>query len=220
MLEQCAEHALIAGEAAGAAPGRAHERLEIRRRAVGERIAFRVTPDELDRIEFGRVGRQEFHAHAGMGDQPALDEFAAMCVAAIPDDRRGRADQPRQVPKKGAHANGVEARIGRETKQTADAVPTGRNHQGRDDRDFLSRPAALVQDRRLAPRRPRAADERGNQHARLINEDQRGLAARGVFFTTGQRAFTHWAMAASSRSIARRAGCCGLQPKAWRTRPT
>ena len=59
-----------------------------------------------------------------------------------------------------------------------------RTHQPRvrrDERHFLPRAAALTQDRRLAARRPGAAHERGDQDPRVINEDQRDAAARGVF---------------------------------------
>lgn len=214
MTQQCAENAGITREAAGAASGRAYQGVEIRRRIVGERIPFGVAPHELDRVEFGRVGWEQFDTHPGVGREPALDDLASMRVAAIPDDRDRQADRPQQVAEKGPHPAGVDARIRCEPKETPHAVPARRNHERRDDRHFLPRPTALVEDRCLAAGRPGAAHERRDQDAGLINEDQRGLAARGVFFTTGQRSFTHWAIAASSRSIARRVGCCGLQPNA------
>lgn len=219
MADQGAEHWLIAGQSAGAAAGRLDQGVEVWWRVVRERIAFRVAPDELDRIEFGGIRRQQLDSHAGMGDEPALDDFRAVGIAAILDDSERRPDQSRQVPEKGANAEGIDARLGGQAKTALHAVAAGRNHQGRNDGDLLARPPALIQHGRLAARRPRATHERGDQDARLVNEDQRGAAARGVFFTTGHRAFTHWAIAASSRSMARRAGCGGLHPNACSTRP-
>jgi hypothetical protein len=46
------------------------------------------------------------------------------------------------------------------------------------------------------------------------------VAPPGVFFSAGHRRLFHWAIAASSRSRARRPGRCSDQPKARRTRHT
>lgn len=181
MLEQRAEHALIPGEAAGTAPGCVHERVEIGGGVVGERIAFRMPPDEFDRVELGGVRRQEFDPHAAVGREPALDHDAAMRIAPIPNDRDRRPDQAQQVPEKVADAAGVDARIGREAKQTPHAISAGWNYERRDHGDFLPRSAALIQDRGLAARRPGLAHAWRDQDARLIDEDQRGAATRGVF---------------------------------------
>jgi hypothetical protein len=47
-----------------------------------------------------------------------------------------------------------------------------------------------------------------------------GCQPSGVFFTLGQTDRFHSAMAASSRSTARRSGFWWLQPSSWRSLPT
>ena len=121
----------MAGQSAGASSGRLDQGVEIRWRIGGERIALRVAPDELDRIEFGCRGRQEFDPHAGMGGEPALDELRAVRIAAIPGAGNRRPDLSRQGPEKGPDPDGIDARIGGQANAALDAVAAGRNHQGR-----------------------------------------------------------------------------------------
>lgn len=129
MTQQCREDAGIAREAAAGIPLRARERGEIRRRRVGERIAFHVTPHEIDRAEFGRLRWQDLDSHSKVGGEPALDDLAAVRIAAIADDRDRRAERLQQVTERGAHTAGVDTRVQREPKETPRTVPTRRNHE-------------------------------------------------------------------------------------------
>lgn len=219
MFEQRAEEMRAAGETAGARAGGADEGREIGGSVVRERVALGVAPDEFDGVEFGGVWWQQFGLHLRMGGEPALDHPAAMRVAAIPDNRARVTHEPPQVPEEGADRRGVDTRVGRKPEVAPDPIAARRDDEGRDDRHLLARAAPLIEGRRLPARRPGAPHERGDQDPRFVNEDERGSPARGVFFTCGQRVFTHRAIAASSRSSARRAGCWGLHPKACSTRP-
>lgn len=64
--------------------------------------------------------------------------------------------------------------------------------------------------------RPRGAQLRRtsvrHQEAGFVYEDDRRPATCGVFFTEGQSSRTQRRISRSSRSAARRAGFCGLQP--------
>ena len=70
----------------------------------------------------------------------------------------------------------------------------------------------VAEDRRLAPRRPGAPYGRREHEARFVGEDEMGLQPESPLFTRGQRVRFQRAMAASSRSRARRSGFCGPQP--------
>jgi hypothetical protein len=78
----------------------------------------------------------------------------------------------------------------------------------------------MAQDRRLTPRRPRPADGRALREAALVDEDERGASARGVFFSAGQVALRQREIASSSRSFARVVGFCNDQPSCRITRHT
>lgn len=72
--------------------------------------------------------------------------------------------------------------------------------------DLVPRPAPVVKQRRLSPRRPRLANVRDHQESRFVCKNDVGTHPRGVFFTCGQCLRLHCSMAASSRSSARRVG--------------
>ena len=78
----------------------------------------------------------------------------------------------------------------------------------------------MSQDWGLSPRRPRAPDRRPFREAALVDEDDRGAAAAGVFFSAGHVVLTQWAIAGSSRSRARVVGVCRDHPRRRSTRQT
>jgi hypothetical protein len=72
-------------------------------------------------------------------------------------------------------------------------------------------------DRRLADRRPAAAEVGQQAQAGLVEEDQSRFASMGVSLLLGQSRATKRAMVCSSRSAARRTGRWTLQPSRWRS---
>ena len=89
----------------------------------------------------------------------------------------------------------------------------------RDGREAVVR-VPVPHDRRLPHRAPRLADRGDQEEARLVDEDEVGPQPCGVCFTRGQTDCFQTAMAASSRSRARRSGFWWLQPIWWRSLPT
>src|SRR6202034_281515 len=69
-----------------------------------------------------------------------------------------------------------------------------------------------MQNRGLALGRPGGPHRGKEAEPTLVLEDDPRVPRPGVFFTLGQRSLTHCSMASSSRSTARRAGRCRLQP--------
>ena len=99
------------------------------------------------------------------------------------------------------------------------APPPGAHSHRRDRRDFVAA-IPMPDDRRVAAGRPGAPDVRNQQEATFVEEHQMGVQALRVFFTATQRYRFQRAMAASSRSRARRSGFWHDQPSVVSSRPT
>jgi len=176
-------------------------------REVGKAVGLGVTPDQLDRVELGRVGRQKLRADAMViALQPALDRFTDMSLEPIPDQGDGHAQRAAQLSQKLKDVFAVEACLGQEAEIGAHATATGRNDQSADDRNLAARAAALQEYGCVPAWRPTAAHQRPHEEARFVYEDERRAAAAGVFFTRGQSSLTQRRISFSSRSTARRAG--------------
>jgi len=89
----------------------------------------------------------------------------------------------------------------------------------RDGRDPIMT-ITMKQDRGLSYGAPGLTDRRDQEEPRFVDKDEMGCQPCGVFFTRGQTDRFHSAMAASSRSTARRSGFWWLHPIWWRSLPT
>lgn len=189
-------------------------------RKVRQRVHLEVAEDVFDGIQLGRVRRQQDAMEStvcfGMGG----DGLAAMGRQTIPHQDDGRLHATGKFAQEGdqQRRGDIGGRI--EPKEESYPVASRTDAQRGNDADLPVRAGALMQQRRLPARAPAAAGERRHQEARLVEKNQGRPQARGVFFTRGQRSFTHCWMATSSRSIARRSGFWGLQPNACRSLPT
>jgi len=114
---------------------------------------------------------------------------------------------------------GIDIRLGIKAKEQPDPVPGGRNGQGGDDGDFSIGIGPMSEQGSLATRSPRPSHQRHHQEAAFVNKDEGRAYPGSVFFTRGQLTLTQVWMAASSRSMARRCGFWGLQPKECKIRP-
>ena len=201
-------------EAAQGEANAVFEDFQVRRALSSERVLFHPSPQSLVRVEFGSVGWQT------IGPQPGV-----MLLDRRPGFSRPVRVQP--VPEQ-------EDRAGYPAQQVADEADEfgagdGTPHQmkvsvrvrgnGRDGRQF--RPVeAMIENGRLPLRGPGLAGCGQQGEAALVQENHRGVQRAGFFFKRGQVCFTQCWMAASSRSLARRAGFCQLQPKRCNRRQT
>src|SRR5579862_898356 len=173
---------------------------------VGHRMVLQVSPDALDRIELGCVGRQVFKGDcATLCLNVLADEFGAMSLQAIPDDQQLLADRCLKGLQELDHLRRAD-RAAVESEVKAPERDPG------DHRELL--PAeAVLQDRSLAPRGPGACATRSLRQSRLIDENDESALSRRYFFSSGHLRAFHVRIAFSSRCRAWPVGRCTLQPK-------
>ena len=190
----------------------------IRRRQVRQGILFEVGPQGLDGIQFRGIRGEKHSDDASLGEK-LLHAAGPVAGQPIPNQQDRAAQGVGQMAQEVDQPSGGDVGVGAQGKVQSDAPAPGRYRQRRDTGDFFAGTSALIQHGRPSPGRPTAPDQRRQQQAAFVQKDQRGVQALGVFFTCGQTVRTQRRMACSSRSRARRAGFCGLQPKAWSRRP-
>ena len=195
------------------------EFVDVGNRKVRQGIRLEVSPKIFNRVQLRRVGRKEDAAHMRMLGREITHGNRSMRLQAVPDHRERRTELAIQPAEERHGAPRVDIGVAVRTEVQAHPVPLGRDAQRADHADFAMRAGALANDGRFPARRPATTDQRGHQQRGLVDENQPGFQARGVFFTPGHLDLTQAAMAVSSRSRARRAGFCGLQPKARINRP-
>ena len=204
----------------GMGTGHVGEFVDIGYRKIRKGVRLEVSPQVFDRVQLRRVGRKEDAAHMRMGDQEIAHDNGAMGLQIVPDHHEGRTELAIQLREERRGAPCVDIGVAVQAEVQAHPVPLGCDAQRTDHADFAMRASALANNGRFPARRPATPDQRRHQKRGFVDEDQPGFQARGVFFTRGQSDLTQVAIAVSSRSRARRAGFCGLQPKVRIKRPT
>ena len=200
-------------------PGRLRQVIEFIESLVGHRVGLQIAPDVLRRIQLRRIGRQELRAPGPYLGDMVLNQPGPVGQEPVPYQDRRTLNMSAEMPEEGADRMGVNIGLGMKTEEQLDMVAAGRDDQGGDHGNFPIGIGPVMEERRLAPRRPGPPHQGHHQEAALVEKDQSGAYARGVFFTRGQSALIHDRIASSSRSTARRCGFWGLQPSACRTRP-
>ncbi len=214
MLDEGSQERLVIAYGQGGDVNVVDEIRKLAGREVRQRIGFAVAPNQLDWVQFGRVGRQQIGVDgAAVPNQPCGDGFADVRLQSVPDHDDWAAQVSPQLAEEGENCGAVKIGIGQQTEVCAHAAATGRDRQSANHADLAARAAALHEHRCLATPRPSAAHQGCHQEAGFVDEDDGGAAAGGVFFTRGHWSLTQRRIASSSRSRARRSGFCGLQPK-------
>lgn len=219
MADKAEEQLGFALHGAGGIAGISGERIQIEGGLVGERIGFEVRPQVFDRIEFGGIGRQVLKVCRVWGDT-FVEEFAKVGLEPIEDHDQRCAHLALHVLQKFDHTLSIDVGIRMQTEVQRQSITRGNDAQRGDGGDFLVGAGTLAQDGRAASRVPGAAHQRRHQQTGFVEEDQRRSQACGVFFTLGQSCWTQLRMRSSSRSIARRVGFCGENPRPCKRRPT
>jgi hypothetical protein len=221
MAEEAGGEFGVTADAAEAAVKRAAKATKLGRAHVGQFARLDIAPHLFDGIQFGRVRGQAFNGEPGpLPREICFHPPALVGAEAVPDQQDSLATKVTLERSEERDQTRVGVRPGQRLKEEADIAPVPAERQCAGDGEPLPMPAGMPQDRRLAARCPRPADDGLLRDAAFVLEDEPGAAALGVFFSCAQRVVFHSAIAASSRSRARRAGRWSDHPSFRNTRHT
>lgn len=217
--EKPSSHIGVAPDVGQAVANLAAHSLKVFLRRIGQHRLVQVGPEQFDGIQFGSIGREPLHTQpATVLFQPTLREAAAVGGEAIPEQEDSA---PAMMPKRlqEAHDVGTADASRMKGQEPAETPGGGCGEHQADPREALPI-ERLAQAGRLTLGSPSGSNGRSLRESALVQKAQPRLQSSGFFLICGQRTRTQCAIAFSSRSRARRAGRCRLQPKPRRTRQT
>jgi len=185
--------------------------------SVGQ-VGFEVIPNAFVGIQLRGVGREGLQMQPGRVAEQVLHGLAAVNAAIVQQHDEVAGDLAQQGAEEGRDLLALDIVLVQLAVQRTPEAP-GADGDARDGRDAVVR-IPVPHYRRLPHWAPRLPDRRDQKEARFVDKDDVGAQPRGVFFTRGQLARFHTAIAASSRSRARRSGVWWLQPNWCRSFPT
>lgn len=186
---------------------------------VRERVHLEVGPELFRGVELGRVGRQRLGADTRPRPEELLDRDGTVAGKKVPHEDDGASDVAQEIFQERDHLPRRDVLVRIESEEKAGPLPNRRQRDRGGHRDLLVRAPRLVEDRRGTAGSPCFPDHGGHHQPALVEEGDVRLPPRSVFFTRGTFFSTHRAIAASSRSLARRSGFWGLNPIFRRSRP-
>jgi hypothetical protein len=181
VAEEGAEQELVALQRAGVPMSQRGQFCGFEGRPIGKGIHFQIAPGVLDRIEFGGVGRQEKSMQVMDAGNELHRPFGAVGIEAIPNQHTRTFQFLVQVAEETDDLAGANLSLGMQAKVKPHPVSRRGDTQSREGCYLLQPTPALNQPRRLAPRLPTAADQRPQQQAAFIEENQPGLQPVGFF---------------------------------------
>ena len=212
MSEEASQQILPALHGVGSAACSIGQSVKIKGGVVREGIGFQIGPQVLDRIEFRGVGREIFQM-CRTRQEALFNELALVSLETIPDEHDGRVQLSLQMLQEIHGPLSVDVGIRMQPKVQRDAIALWQHAQRGDGRNLVLTATALAQHWRVSAHTPRAAHQRGHEHAGFVEENDTRPQAGSVFFTRGQSCSIQARMRSSSRSTARRVGFCGEKPK-------
>jgi len=180
---------------------------------IGNLMVLEISPHILNRIEFGRIGRQPLHQQSPSGPGDILfNQPTAVNRCAIPQNQYFSADMALQVMQE---LKDLEAFDAARMNLKVEAPL----RQAANDREAFP-VEGLLQHRRLSAPRPSPRPRGTRAQSAFVDEDDGSPLLAGLFFKAGQITRFQRRMAGSLRSTARRSGRWQLKPLAPSKRQT
>jgi hypothetical protein len=179
------------------------------RPAVGQ-DALEMVPDAFVGVQFGGVRRKGHQMKTARASQEFLHRVAPMDVAVVQQYDQMTTDVMQEMSQEDGHLVALNVVLVELAVQRAMEAP-GADGDAGDGGDAVVT-LAVTHEGGLSDGAPGLADGRDQEEAGFVDKDDVGCQPGGVFFTAGQTDRFQLAIAASSRSTARRSGFWWLHP--------
>lgn len=199
--------------------GGLEQSIDVRRGEIGQRIAFQIAPEHLDRVEFRCIGREVIAVQSFGASEVAIHQLGPMGVGTIPNHEQRLLDLPAEVAEEGSNSQSGDVGIGIEGKVKSYPLPAGRHGQSCNDGHLPMGSPGSPEDRGAPAQGPGASDHGCHHEAALVDKDDVRFQSAGFFLSSGQSTATQRRIALSLRSRARASGFCGLKPRPRSRRP-
>lgn len=184
---------------------------------IGEGISLKPAPEVFHGIELRGIRGEEVRVKFRSIPEERLGSFGPVRQETVPEDNSCSFDLASKLVEKAAYIDGVEVGVRKEAEEKAYASSFRRHEQRRYSRNLSVGARSLRQDRRVPARRPTSPDQGGHQQAAFVYKDYSGPEPCGFFLTRGHSSFIQRPISFSSRSLARRRGFWGVQPRECRS---
>ena len=171
------EQVLAAGNGVGLGPHAGVQGVHVRRAGVGQRVVFEVAPPVFVGVEFGRVAREVFQVKSPTPPEPRPQCPALVGRQVVPDHHHAPTQVPEQVTQEVDDLFLADRPVPMKGQIPPQSAAARRDREASDDRDAPVVAGAVPQDRRLAARRPGPADQRMQEKAGFIDENEVGAMA-------------------------------------------
>lgn len=179
------------------------------RPAVGQ-DSLEMVPDAFVGIQFGGVRREGHQMKTARAREELPHRIAPMDLAVVQQDKQMTTDLTQEMSQEEGHLFALNVVLVELAVQRALEAPGADGDAG--DRGDAVVTLSVAHERGLSHRAPGLADRGDQEESGFVDKDDMGRPPRGVFFTAGQTVRFQSAIAASSRSTARRSGFWWLQP--------
>ena len=149
------------------------------RKAVGQ-TPLEVVPDELVRVKLGSVARESVGMETGMFCQDFPDRRSLVDGPSIPKQNDRTLDMPQEMPEESGRFKRADVAVFVKTSVECDSSSFGRDAERRNSR-YLGPSSGRLEDWGFAPGCPGAPDAGDQEKARLIEKDEVGVKAFGLF---------------------------------------
>lgn len=143
--------------------------------------AFEIRPNELIRIEFGRISREPVDVEPGMSAEKFLGHLPPVRLAVVPEENHLSAKVTQELAQKSRHFWSLDVLPGMETGIKGQAPPSRRDGKGRDGRNLVPM-HGTTQDRRLTTGGPGSMNCRNQQESSFVEENEVGSESFGFFY--------------------------------------
>ena len=211
-MHKSAQQPLVAFDFMLGVLGHARQTIKVVCTTIGQWVHLHPGPSIFQRIQLRSVGRKIFDVQSrALGDEPRHG-CGTVHGKTIPHEYDGASQMPQQLPQEVDRLRSFDrlaVQLPGKAQLMAARADRDRSHR----REMFVRTEPVPQHRRDAGDRPGATQQRIQQNAGFVAENEVRREPCRLFLMRGQSLRTQFSISSSSRSTARRVDFCGVKPK-------